>query len=284
MIVKNHIKTLLIVSAFVITNTVQAIVIRHDKEDLKYQQLAKQYKNSITYNDGCVGTVIDSIWVLTAAHCVSKHEQRPFFIEHLETSYPVEFISVHPKNNFDTNDYDMALLRVKWPMKEAKIALLYPFSDEAGQQVTFVGNGDFGNGIKGITNTQPILRAAQNTITKTSQSQISFVFNNPESALELEGISGPHDSGGPAFIEKQGKLYIAGVSSWQSNKGKEGVYGVGEHYARVSTLRQWIENTIQKHKPSPEIQHPLLSSIQTKSFDKLAEQLRLHFDWNKNPH
>lgn len=60
----------------------------------------------------------------------------------------------------------------------------------------------------------------------------------------LEGISGPGDSGGPAFLEIDGVIFLAGVSSWQDNRaqgGRQGVYGVLEYYARVSSYVGWID-------------------------------------------
>ena len=274
-------KVLLCIMTVLTVTNAKAIVIRHDTDDIKYQQLAKRYINSITYNDGCVGTVIDPLWVLTAAHCVTP-QQRPFFVVHLGKSYPVEFTSIHPEYAPHTNNYDMALLRVKWLMENAQPALLYPQLDEIGKKVTFVGNGDFGNGLTGLTSDKTILRAATNIVTETSSSHISFVFNLPVNALALEGISGPHDSGGPAFIEKQGKLYIAGVSSWQSNQGIEGVYGAVEHYARVSTQRHWINQTIKNNEPSLTPNHPILKTIHAKSFGNLKE-IASRSDWQQSP-
>ena len=279
---KYHIKVTLLIIVFFTATMAEAIVIRHDIDDKDYQKLAERYKDSITYNDGCVGTVIDPSWVLTAAHCVTPKEQRPLFIEHLGKKYPVELIKVHPKNNTETNAYDMALLRLKWPMNNSRPAILYPLSDEQGKQVTFVGNGNFGNGIKGIISTKAILRAATNIITGASPSQLSFTFDKPEHALRLEGISGPHDSGGPAFIEQDGKLYIAGVSSWQDNQGIEGIYGVTEYYARVSPQQQWIKNILQKYKATPAMQHALLVAIKTASADTLTKQFSQHLTWKNN--
>lgn len=271
-------KALLCFMTVLTVTNAKAIVIRHDTDDIKYQQLAKRYINAITYNDGCVGTVIDPLWVLTAAHCLSPQQQRPLFVVHLGKNYPVEFTSTHPEYDPQTNNYDMALLRVKWPIENAERALLYSRLDEIGKKVTFVGNGDFGNGLTGLISDKAILRAATNMVTDTSTSQISFVFDQPDNALALEGISGPHDSGGPAFIEEQSKLYIAGVSSWQNNKGKEGVYGVVEHYARVSTQRHWINHTIKKNEPSLPLNHPLLTALQAKSFANL-KKIATNSDW-----
>jgi secreted trypsin-like serine protease len=63
----------------------------------------------------------------------------------------------------------------------------------------------------------------------------------------LEGISGPGDSGGPAFITTPSGLKVAGVSSHQRNNDNgEGLYGVQEYYTRTSAHKQWIENIIAK--------------------------------------
>ena len=70
----------------------------------------------------------------------------------------------------------------------------------------------------------------------------------------LEGISGPGDSGGPAFIRIGGRICIAGVSSAQRRDvvpGQEnmhrgqGRYGVEEVYMRISQFRPWIEAAIR---------------------------------------
>lgn len=75
------------------------------------------------------------------------------------------------------------------------------------------------------------------------------MFDSPESdnVTTLEGIAGPGDSAGPAFIQVGSAYYLAGVGSAQSTQatdGVEGLYGVTEYYVRVSTFIQWIEETM----------------------------------------
>jgi secreted trypsin-like serine protease len=60
----------------------------------------------------------------------------------------------------------------------------------------------------------------------------------------LEGVSGPGDSGGPAFCGEGAGVLLAGVSSGQSSRaagGLPGRYGVVEYYVRVSRYIDWIE-------------------------------------------
>ena len=80
---------------------------------------------------------------------------------------------------------------------------------------------------------------------------LQFRFDRPgdPAITELEGISGPGDSGGAAFQEIDGKLYVVGVSSWQDTRPtgrKQGLYGVIEHYVRVSSHYDWIMRTLRE--------------------------------------
>jgi len=71
---------------------------------------------------------------------------------------------------------------------------------------------------------------------------------------DLEGISGPGDNGGPAYVERDGVLYVIGVSSAQDARpagGKQGHYNVLELYVRVSHYAKWIEDTIRTLEPTP---------------------------------
>ena len=68
-------------------------------------------------------------------------------------------------------------------------------------------------------------------------------FDAPPSGTALEGVGAPGDSGGPAFIEADGRLFLAGVSSASMN-GKPGTYGLVDVYTRISSYADWVERTI----------------------------------------
>ena len=89
------------------------------------------------------------------------------------------------------------------------------------------------NGLIGVAGNDGQLRAATNRIETTSKFWLTFLFDHPDSnapgLTQYEGISGPGDSGGPAFIMHGDTVFIAGISSWQNNRatnGVEGLYGV----------------------------------------------------------
>lgn len=91
-------------------------------------------------------------------------------------------------------------------------------------------------------------RAAENRVEAVTDHWLKFRFDAPPSGLELEGIRGPGDSGGPAFEKSAEALVLVGVSSWQDNtaQGAEGLYGVEEHDVRVSSYVDWIDETVKR--------------------------------------
>jgi secreted trypsin-like serine protease len=66
---------------------------------------------------------------------------------------------------------------------------------------------------------------------------------------DLEGSPGPGDSGTPAYVTINGKLFVAGVSSRSRDTNKDGIepgYGDEDLYTRVSSYQKWIEETIKR--------------------------------------
>jgi len=149
-----------------------------------------------------------------------------------------------------------------WPEMEAYPAL-YREGDELDKVLVFVGQGSPGDGLAGIGDDPGgTLRSATNTVEYADEALIGFTFNHPLERLVTlrEGISGPGDSGGPALmcemlmLDVNGRLAcsgqqtVLGVSSHQASDDvpfEEGVYGVTERYARVSTHAPWIDATME---------------------------------------
>lgn len=255
--------TIIFLALIAITHA-HAIVIRHDVDDTKYQEFGEQYSKSVAYIRGCAATLIDQNWLLTAAHCIDNEGRNLITAQHLDAKYRVEKVIIHPKfNGPQAMRYDIALIQLKDPILDGKPALLYTQKKEAGKNVVFVGRGTFGNGRDGLIQHDRKQRGATNTVITATKRHLIFIFNTPETATELEGISGPADSGGPAFLELDNKLYVVGVSSYQRGNGfKEAHYGVKEYYGRVSSHHHWLRTTIDNTQPpAPAPKHPLIDAI-----------------------
>ncbi len=95
------------------------------------------------------------------------------------------------------------------------------------------------------------MRGATNRIESSNENWLSFTFDAPDSnaVMDLEGVSGPGDSGAPAYITKNGKLFVAGISSRSRDTNKDDIepgYGDEDLYTRVSSHQKWIEETIKR--------------------------------------
>ncbi|KXJ61396.1 MAG: hypothetical protein AXW14_09420 [Alteromonas sp. Nap_26] len=277
----NIIKTtplVLVLSSISTTFDANAIVIRHDKPDAEYQQLAKGLTPYVAHLDSCVATVIDNYWLVTAAHCVNANEHYPVSITHLQNEYPVMHIIGHP-DFAKSGDSDIALLQLAWPLIGAKYAPLYENKDEKGKQITLIGNGTTGNGLTGDSLRDGVFRGATNVISITDGHWMSFKFNEPAEGTEFEGVSGTGDSGGPAFIFQSGVPFLAGVSCCQE-ADVQGSYGATEHYSRISTHIEWLREQQRARRKVPVLDSDILYLLRSGRRGEALELIERGTNWH----
>ncbi|MDJ0655713.1 MAG: trypsin-like serine protease [Xanthomonadales bacterium] len=226
----------------------QAIVIRHDRPDRDYRTSHADYPYVARFDDGA-GVLIGRQWLLTAAHVAQLHSQGGLRHAVLNgTRHEIDRVVLHPDWVLG-GPHDVALVRLAAPTERVEPVGIYQGDDEAGKTVQFVGWGDTGNGREGVTAQDGHMRAAQNKVERVDDLHVFFAFDAPPDGLDLEGVSGPGDSGGPALIEEHGKIWTLGVSAFAD--GEPGRYGVVEIYPRVSRYAEWIRQTMA-NPPTPD--------------------------------
>ncbi|MBX7172433.1 MAG: trypsin-like serine protease [Pyrinomonadaceae bacterium] len=249
-----------------------SIVIRHDRDDVKYLALGAKYPQSGFFQERVGCTLIAPNWAITAAHTVENSPPfTNYFVMFGGKRYEVEKIITHPARIKDTVDSsaDIALLKLKEPVKDIAPALLYDKQDEAGKPIVLVGYGKTGTGLTGETSEKGKRRGATNEIDGTLENSLILTFDAPPFGTDLEGIGGSGDSGSPAFHEENGKLYLIGINSFNSGNSKAatvGKYLTFDGYARVSTRRKWILENIKNDPPNSLWSE--LQKIQNNTFPK----------------
>lgn len=232
------------------------MIIRHDRSDRASLVDAAAWPALTTFFNGYGGgALIAPRWLLTAAHVARQIPPGRLSVELAGRRYRLGRVALHPRyraaweaEDEDEEDaagiVDLAVVEVATPVERVRPLALYEGDDERGRQVTLLGRGESGNGLRGARGCDRHWRRATNQIDAVTDHWLIFAFDAPPAGTELEGVCGRGDSGGPALLEVAGTPLLAGVSSWQRTGGRPlGTYGCVEHYTRVSRFVAWIRAT-----------------------------------------
>ncbi|XP_042857587.1 serine protease 42-like [Penaeus japonicus] len=205
----------------------------------------------------CGGSVYNSEWVVTAAHCVDGRSASGLEILYNMWDWtdsaatqvvtkPVAEIIVHPQYDDITVDNDIALIRVSSAVDLTLPGIMpvcLPSSTDnyAGQNGIVTGWGTLSSG-----GDQP---NQANEVTVPIRPQSECVSSYPSgyitsnmicAGLPEGGIdSCQGDSGGPLTVDVNGQHHLAGIVSWGIGCADAGNYGV---YTDVPDYVTFIEN------------------------------------------
>ncbi|WDE02031.1 trypsin-like serine protease [Thalassomonas actiniarum] len=243
-----------------------AVIKRHDIPATAYQ-VVKPPEYLIDMPHDGHGVLISPNWIVTVAHVIF-YDYQGKMIDIGDKSYQVEKVIIHPGYkkpdksltqgdakplmDFFKSNHDIALVKLASSVHEVAPIKLYSEADELGKTVSVYGKGSTGDGLTGEvkgTKSLKVLNRFENEIETLEANWLSLKFDRPPHGLELEGIEGNGDSGGPSVIHKNNTPYLAGLVSWDYWQGdlasfKNGLYGNRSYQVRISSYIKWINHTI----------------------------------------
>jgi len=209
-----------------------ALLVRADRDDAEYVELATRYASSIRRPAPAgEGVLITSRWVVTSAATAGVLREIKPTPDLSIAGRKYEIDAIH-------TDGVIALIYLARAVPGVKPMPVYRGADEAGKVIAVVAHGPTGK--QGTVPTgQPDgkKRAGINTIDHVADKTLLVRVKSGDEASDLQGVLVPGESGAGAYVsDAEGDIFLAGIA--QSTDGKV------ETYVRLSQRFGWIEETM----------------------------------------
>ncbi|XP_036004606.1 serine protease 33 [Fundulus heteroclitus] len=213
----------------------------------------------------CGGSLINNLWVLTAAHCVPGGKPSDIRVylgrQSQQGSNPnevlrtVEQIIVHPEYNGDTNDNDIALMKLSSAVNFS--AYISPVCLAASDSTFYSGVDSWVTGWGNVGSNVPLpspqnLMEVEVPVVGNRRCKCSYGVSSITDNMICAGLltggkdSCQGDSGGPMVSKQNGHWIQSGVVSFGTGCAWPDFPGV---YARVSQYESWIKAQITSNQP-----------------------------------
>jgi hypothetical protein len=229
-----------------------AILIRSDRDDDEYLELATKYTSALLLTEkGGEGVLIAPRWILTSGDValILRDAQPRSKVTIAGADYEIASIFVHPEGKAGVVN-DVALILLRRPVKGVEPTLLYRLDDEQGKTVVIVGHGDVlkqGETAKPGRPADRRPRAGINTVDRVTPNTLGLEIKAPDDASDLQGAATPLDHGAPLFIETGSSVVVAGINHRVVDENHDHILGNAgdvDLYMRVSAYVPWIEAVI----------------------------------------
>ncbi|MFK8113881.1 MAG: trypsin-like serine protease [Rubripirellula sp.] len=186
----------------------------------------------------CSGTLISSTHVLTAAHCAEVIEGATEGTFALGGQvYQTEAVLIHPDYNSRNLANDVAVLRLSEPVLGVVPSEIFRGTPVVGDVLFIVGFGGSGTADDGSDGSFGTKRVGVTTIDEVTDTMVNWNFDDPSEANTASG-----DSGGPGYLDIEGELFIASITS--GGTIQDSSLGDFAFNTRVDAFADWIDAAV----------------------------------------
>jgi secreted trypsin-like serine protease len=193
----------------------------------------------------CTGTAIARDLVLTAAHCVAPGTALQIMLSATSKMAPIGVVAQHPR--YDARSYargrvtaDVALIKLASPLPDSVTSAALATADQAVAAGDAVRIAGFGVTVQGKNSSTGVAHVGTLVVTGRP-GNLQFRLVDPATRGERMGLGACiGDSGGPAFREVDGRIYVLGVISWSTGPAEEEGCGGITGVTPLTLYRPWI--------------------------------------------